>query len=119
MPAGRPTAYKPEYCEQLVKAARETGISPSAFAGLIGVSAETISNWKDAHVEFLEAVKIADRAREWFHQNGLATNPKGVIGHLASLKHLETGSWRESSKVEVTLPPADRAILEKWGGDGK
>lgn len=56
MPAGRPTKYKPEYCEMLIEHMAE-GLSYEAFAGIVSVSYQTIYDW-EIHKEFLEAKEI-------------------------------------------------------------
>jgi len=61
-PVGRPTDYRPDYCDQVVEAMR-AGFSLTAFAGMIGVSRSTLNNWMDAYPEFLEAASRAKAAR--------------------------------------------------------
>ena len=53
---GRPTDYDPKYCEELIAHMKE-GFSLEAFAGRIGVCEKTLYNWRDAHEEFLQAIK--------------------------------------------------------------
>src|SRR5580704_1785114 len=66
MPAGRPTAYLPEYVDKVVEFCGE-GFSLTAFAGEIGVCRDTISEWCRQHAEFSAAVSRAKamRARWW------------------------------------------------------
>lgn len=52
--AGQPTKYMPEYCAQLYEHMCE-GLSFAAFAGLIGVTTQTLTNWAAAHEEFADA----------------------------------------------------------------
>lgn len=59
--AGRPTLYRPEYCDELVAFCRQ-GFSITGFAGEIGVCRETISEWASVHPEFSVAVKRAKAA---------------------------------------------------------
>ena len=54
MPAGRPTAYKPEYAEQALKLCL-LGHTDIELADYFGVSEQTIYSWKSKHKEFLEA----------------------------------------------------------------
>ena len=53
---GRPTDYKPEYCEMLIKHMAE-GLSFECFAALVDTSRETLYNWTEKHPEFLYAKK--------------------------------------------------------------
>jgi len=63
---GRPTLYKPEYCEQLITHMAE-GLSYESFAGIVGASEKTLYNWENAknetgeltHPEWLEAKERA------------------------------------------------------------
>lgn len=54
MPAGRPTLYRPEYCEQLI-AHRKQGLSFESFAAVVGVGRNTLYEWEKAHEEFRDA----------------------------------------------------------------
>ncbi len=53
-PNGRPTKYRPEYCEMLIEHMTK-GLSFESFAAEIDVSLQTIYDWTRAHEEFLEA----------------------------------------------------------------
>jgi len=55
---GRPTKFRPEYCELLIQHGRQ-GLSFESFAGKVGVSVETVINWAHKQPEFLEAKKTA------------------------------------------------------------
>jgi len=77
-PVGRPTLYKPEYCEQLVAYRREGG-SYQGFAGLIGVDITTLYEWEGNQVEFSHAKKRAKAAHR-FYMDGIG---KGLMeGHI-------------------------------------
>jgi hypothetical protein len=54
---GRPTEYKPDYCEMLI-AHMESGLSYEAFGGVVRVSKQTLYNWEKAHPEFLDAKNV-------------------------------------------------------------
>lgn len=53
---GRPSAYKPEYCEQAIKLCR-LGSTDKDMADFFGVSETTFNNWKNDYPEFLESIK--------------------------------------------------------------
>ncbi len=57
MRTGRPTEYKPEYCDKLIEH-MEKGNSFWSFAAECGVSMETISNWTHKYPDFLEAKRV-------------------------------------------------------------
>jgi len=54
---GRPTLYRPEFCEMLIEHCREGG-SIEAFAGTIMVSIDALYDWFDKHEDFRHAKKI-------------------------------------------------------------
>jgi DNA-binding XRE family transcriptional regulator len=54
--AGRPSAYKPEYCEQTIKLCR-LGSTDKDLADFFGVDEKTINSWKKEHPEFLQSIK--------------------------------------------------------------
>ena len=67
---GRPTDYKPEYCQMVVELGRE-GAGKAEMAAACGVVRQTLDNWIKAHPEFLDAIT---RAREeslaWWEKQG-------------------------------------------------
>ena len=67
---GRPTDYKPEYCELVVSLGKE-GAGKAEMASACGVVRQTLDNWMKAHPQFLDAVT---RAREeslaWWEKMG-------------------------------------------------
>ena len=61
MPAGRPSKYKPEFCEKIIEVAQRGGsITRMAIEGC-GVEKATMYDWAEAHPEFSNALT---RARE-------------------------------------------------------
>lgn len=58
MPVGRPTKYKPEYCEQLIQHMSE-GLMFESFAAVIDVNKDTLYEWCKRHPAFSEAKKTA------------------------------------------------------------
>jgi transposase len=69
---GRPTLYKPEYCDRAVELGAK-GYSQAMIIADIGAgSRETIDNWKKRHPDFLGAMTRArDLARAWWERIGL------------------------------------------------
>lgn len=53
---GRPSAYKPEYIEQVYKLAL-LGLKDTEIAKFFGVSEKTLNTWKIFHPEFLQSLK--------------------------------------------------------------
>lgn len=70
-PVGRPSKYKPEYCEQLLKHMSE-GLSFESFAGVIEVSNKTLYAWAEQFPEFLHAKEIGtDKSRIFWESLGI------------------------------------------------
>jgi hypothetical protein len=69
---GRPTNYRPEYCQRVVDLG-DQGYSLAMIIADIGAgSRETIDNWKKAHPEFLDSMTRArDLALAWWERKGL------------------------------------------------
>lgn len=101
---GRPSDYKPEYCEQVVDHMSE-GASITSFAAEIDVARSTINEWMSVHPEFSEAVKRAKaKCAAWWEMRGrkLAEgkeegNPTLVI---FGLKNMADDDWRDKQEVQ-------------------
>lgn len=63
--AGRPTKYKPEYPEALIKHMGQ-GLSFETFAGIAKVCRDTLYDWTVAHPEFLDAKKRGEAESQLF-----------------------------------------------------
>ncbi len=53
---GRPTLYRPEYCDRLILHCKK-GLSYEAFAGVVDVCVDTLYEWEKVHPKFSEAKK--------------------------------------------------------------
>ena len=105
MPAGRPTDYKPTYCDQAVEHLAE-GFSLTSFAGEIGHSRDSIYRWMDEHEEFSDAVKKgrAKGQAKWEQRLAkLATEGGGnATAIIFAMKNLYQDDWREKQQLEHT-----------------
>jgi hypothetical protein len=70
---GRPTLYKPEYCQMLIDFMGQ-GYSFEAFAGHIGTCADQIYRWTKDQPDFLKAKK------DGFAANRIFWEGKGIKG---------------------------------------
>jgi hypothetical protein len=64
----RPTKYKKEYCEQVIRHLR-TGASLASFASSIGTHREVLWQWRKRHEEFNHACNIAMEASQAWYEN--------------------------------------------------
>lgn len=61
MPAGRPSKYKPAYCDEVINLSKD-GASEDECALIIGVNPDTFDEWKRVHPQFSDA---CSRAKGW------------------------------------------------------
>lgn len=67
---GRPTDYKPEYCEMVVALGRE-GKSHAQIAAAIGHCRQSLHNWADQFPEFMDAITHArELSQAWWEDQG-------------------------------------------------
>lgn len=75
---GRPTKYRPEYCEMLIEH-RKNGFSFETFAAIVHVDRDTIYHWTKLFPAFSDAKKISDTyCRLWWESVG----NRGVTGKI-------------------------------------
>ena len=71
MAGGRPAKYRPEYCEKLIEHMTK-GLSFEAFAGVLGVTKQTLYNWAEENPQFLDSKKIGtEKARLWWEAKAI------------------------------------------------
>lgn len=102
---GRPTKYKEEYCQKLIEH-MESGFSYESFAGLVGVSKQTIYDWEKVNPLFLDSKRIAfEKSRLFWERCGIEgmfmggkENPFNSTVWIFNMKN--RFNWRD--KVEST-----------------
>ncbi|NRA68375.1 MAG: hypothetical protein HRU19_28075 [Pseudobacteriovorax sp.] len=60
---GRPTKYKEEYCDLVIKH-MSAGKSLASFAATIGTNRQRIWQWRQKHKEFQDACEAAAEASQ-------------------------------------------------------
>lgn len=111
---GRPTEYKPEYCQKLIDY-MALGYSYEAFAGKLGVSKQTLYNWEKANQDFMDAKSIAVEKCRVYWESLAIDNP-----FTTKLGGLNTGVWvfnmknrfKWTDKVEVEAGEETRNVLK-------
>jgi transposase len=91
--AGRPTKYKPEYCELLIEHMK-AGLSFEAFGGVVagGVAKDTIYGWVRKYPAFSDAKKIGESlSRLWWEK-------VAVLGMTGKIKNFNATVWIFSMK---------------------
>ena len=70
MPGGRPSLYKPEYCEQVIEHGKQ-GLSEVEIACAMDITRTTMRSWADQHPEFSSALTRAKEFEQaWFEKVG-------------------------------------------------
>lgn len=82
MSTGRPTKFKPEYCQMLEDHMAE-GYTFESFAGLIGVNFDTLYEWCKVHANFSES---KNKGR-----------PKQLLANEKMLKEIAKGKIRNAN----------------------
>jgi hypothetical protein len=98
---GRPTKYKPAYCDEVIAAGQE-GLSLTAFAGIIGVCRDTISEWMGVHQDFSVACKKHAAKRVEYLERTLLSSDVGprVTARIFALKNAAPAEWKDKHEVE-------------------
>lgn len=99
--AGRPSEYRPEYCELVIDKMSE-GLSLTAFAGFIRVSRDTVYEWIKRHPAFSDAVSRANPARVLALEAKLLRSRKGAetTAAIFALRNACPDEWRDIRNVE-------------------
>jgi hypothetical protein len=103
-PGGRPSKYKPEYCEQIVEFC-EKGASLTAFAASISVAKDTLVEWGIQHKEFSVAMRKAKtKAEAYFEKLGVAGMTgqiKGFNGGMHNFWMMARFGWKTEPEPEA------------------
>lgn len=105
LPMGRPSDYKPEFCEKVVKLGEE-GASKVDIADALETTVKTLYNWMDQHPDFLHAMERAEQKAEiWWAAQGkkaLWTPGFNTAAWSRSMAARFPKTWRENKNVEHT-----------------
>ena len=99
---GRPTAYKPEYCEMLVKHMSE-GYSFESFAANVDCTRSTLYEWRDKNPAFSDAFYTGNQKRLKFDEEMLMKTISGKnrngSARLLEFKLAACHGWRAKTEV--------------------
>ena len=102
---GRPTKYDPSYCDLIVEMLAE-GASLTEFRAAVGgITWQTLSNWKEAHPEFLEALNKAESVGQAYWEKRLRTDlmfDNKVNSPLVKLYFANRFNWHDKQQTDVT-----------------
>lgn len=118
MPGGRPTKYKPEFCETVVECGRE-GMGKLEMCAELDICFETFQNWQQKHTEFSEAVKKAlQLSQAWWEKAGRTATFGGYDGfnatsYIFNMKNRFPTDWRDK-QVNEHVGKDDSDLVIKW-----
>ena len=122
---GRPTLYRPEYCQQVIDVMAE-GLDLAGFAGTISVSIDAVYDWMARWPDFHQAVKVARTKRLLFLQRKLLNTKQGVgvTAAIFALKNADPETWQDRYNVQtqtkITIEHVtDQQLLEIVSGATK
>jgi hypothetical protein len=104
-PVGRPTKYKPEYCEQIIQLGKE-GKSIAQMASFFDVDKASIFDWAAAHEDFSTALACARaHSQTWWEdkaQQNLASRDFNAQLWLKSVASRFRDDYTERTQTEIT-----------------
>lgn len=104
--AGRPTTYKPEYCETVIELGKK-GYSRVEIAEALDVHRDTLQEWAKVHPEFSVASRRSEQAAqaclERMGRTALETphQPFNTGLYTRTMSVRFPADWRESKDVNV------------------
>lgn len=104
-PGGRPSEYRPEYCQAVIDCMAQ-GFSLTAFAGSIRVAKDTVYEWIKTHPQFSDAVSRARAARVLHLERKLLSSRKGAETSAAifALRNADPSEWRDIKHMDEAYP---------------
>jgi hypothetical protein len=115
MPAGRPTAYRQEFDEQVEKLCK-LGATDKEMAEFFSVSEVTINAWKKQHPEFLNSIKAG---REFADSNVAQRLYERAMGFEHDSEEIKVVSIGKDGSEIVRVPvrkiyPPDSTAAIFW-----
>ncbi|AEY69675.1 putative terminase small subunit [Brucella phage V_19] len=108
MAGGRPTLYRPEYCETVIELGKQ-GDSLAQMAAHFDVSRQTIENWASDHPEFLAALSRAKvHCQAWWEKAGREGMFLGGGGFNAAV-------WKKSMEARFREDYTERQEVHQTG----
>lgn len=109
-PVGRPSKYKPEYCDVILKMAAEEGAGPAEYAAEFGIDRTTLYDWAEQHEDFSTALKRAKiNEQAWWEKTG----KKGLFADKFNAL-----VWKTSVQARFREDYTERTQTEITGKDG-
>lgn len=108
-PVGRPTKYKPEYCEQIIELGK-AGKSIAQMASHFDVDKASIFDWAAAHEEFSTALARAKAHSQTWWENTAQNNMDN--------RNFNAQLWLKSVASRFRDDYTEKQVTEITGADG-
>src|SRR6478672_162968 len=121
---GRPTLYRPEYCQRAIDYMRQ-GYSVTALAGHLGMSKDAIYDWINLYPDFRHAINMGRAARVAALEAKLLSTSQGVgvTAAIFALKNADPDEWQDryytETKVNLALHQMSDADLLVIASSGR
>lgn len=106
-PVGRPTKYKPEYCERVLELAKE-GKGWASYAAEFEIDRISLYDWAEKHEEFSTALRRAKvLEQEWWEnagRQGLGADKFNALVWKTSVQARFRDDYTERKVTEVSGP---------------
>lgn len=112
---GRPTLYKPEYCELATNYCL-LGATDAQLAGYFKVEESTLNLWKEAHPEFMESIDAGRDKADSLIAKSLYQRAKGYSHEEDDIRTISVGGGRSNILITPTVKhyPPDTAAASLW-----
>ena len=102
--SGRPTLYRPEYCQRAIDFMAQ-GYSVTALAGHLGMSKDAIYDWINHYPDFCHAINKGRAARVAALEKKLLSTSQGVgvTAAIFALKNADPDEWQDRYNTESTV----------------
>lgn len=124
MPAGRPSLYKPEFCEEVIRLGVE-GKGRAQIAAVLDVTRDTLDNWAADHPEFLRAMTRArELALAWWEeqgQKGIWAKEFNANAYRLQVLNRFPAEWRDKQDHEHKHDLSDplKAMMQRIAENGR
>ena len=123
-PVGRPSLYRPEYCEKVIELGRE-GCSPAEIASELDVDRVTLRNWAEEHADFSQAlVRAKNHEQAWWEKTGKSglfadRFNAAVWAKSVSARFKDDYCERQNDAPQITIVTNSTVDVRQLGDDAR